>query len=73
MKILVTGSSAFIGSTIAESLSTKYNIYSPTSSELDLLDSKKVKNYLENENEDISRFKPLIKLYDRADIINDIA
>ena len=27
----------------------------------------------ENENEDISKFKPLIKLYDRADIINDIA
>ena len=28
---------------------------------------------IEKENEDISRFKPLIKLYDRADIINDIA
>ncbi len=28
---------------------------------------------IENSNEDISRFKPLIKLYDRADIINDIA
>ena len=28
---------------------------------------------IESENEDISRFKPLIKLYDRADIINDIA
>ncbi len=28
---------------------------------------------IENENENISRFKPLIKLYDRADIINDIA
>ena len=27
---------------------------------------------IESENEDISRFKPLIKLYDRADIINDI-
>jgi ATP-dependent DNA helicase RecG len=27
---------------------------------------------IENEKEDISRFKPLIKLYDRADIINDI-
>jgi len=24
-------------------------------------------------NEDISKYKPLIKLYDRADIINDIA
>ena len=28
---------------------------------------------IENHNEDISKFKPLIKLFDRADIINDIA
>ncbi len=28
---------------------------------------------IEASNEDISKFKPLIKLYDRADIINDIA
>ena len=28
---------------------------------------------IEKANEDISKFKPLIKLYDRADIINDIA
>ncbi len=28
---------------------------------------------IENEKVDISKFKPLIKLYDRADIINDIA
>ena len=28
---------------------------------------------IENSNEDISKYKPLIKLYDRADIINDIA
>ena len=28
---------------------------------------------IEKENEDISKFKPLIKLFDRADIINDIA
>jgi len=27
---------------------------------------------IEQSNEDISKFKPLIKLYDRADIINDI-
>ena len=29
-------------------------------------------NRIEKENEDISDFKPLLKLYDRADIINDI-
>ena len=28
---------------------------------------------IEKSNEDISKYKPLIKLYDRADIINDIA
>jgi len=37
-----------------------------------LLAEKEIKR-IEKENEDISRFKPLIKLYDRADIINDIA
>ena len=37
-----------------------------------ILAEKEIKR-IENENEDISRFKPLVKLYDRADIINDIA
>ena len=37
-----------------------------------ILAEKEIKR-IEKENEDISRFKPLIKLYDRADIINDIA
>jgi ATP-dependent DNA helicase RecG len=41
-------------------------------SDLFLLAEKEIKR-IENENEDIGRFKPLIKLYDRADIINDIA
>ena len=41
-------------------------------SDLFLLAEKEIKR-IENENEDISRFKPLIKLYDRADIINEIA
>ena len=41
-------------------------------SDLFLLAEKEIKR-IEKENEEISRFKPLIKLYDRADIINDIA
>ena len=41
-------------------------------SDLFLLADKEMKR-LENANEDISNFKPLMKLYDRADIINDIA
>ena len=28
---------------------------------------------IEKNNENLSRYKPLIKLYDRADVINDIA
>ena len=40
--------------------------------ELFLLAEKEMKR-IEKSNEDISKFKPLIKLYDRADIINDIA
>jgi len=41
-------------------------------SDLFLLAEKEIRR-IENQKEDISRFKPLIKLYDRADIINDIA
>ena len=37
-----------------------------------ILAEKEIKR-IEKENENIGRFKPLIKLYDRADIINDIA
>ena len=40
--------------------------------DLFLLAEKEMKR-IEKSNEDISKFKPLIKLYDRADIINDIA
>ena len=41
-------------------------------SDLFLLAEKEMRR-IELNNEDISKFKPLIKLYDRADIINDIA
>ena len=40
--------------------------------DLFLLAEKEIKR-IEKNNEDISKFKTLIKLYDRADIINDIA
>ena len=40
--------------------------------DLFILAEKEIRR-IEKSNEDISRFKPLIKLYDRADIINDIA
>ena len=41
-------------------------------SDLFLLAEKEMRR-IEKSNEDISKFKPLIKLYDRADVINDIA
>ena len=41
-------------------------------SDLFKIAEKEIKR-IENKNEDISNFKPLLKLYDRADIINDIA
>ena len=41
-------------------------------SDLFKIAEKEIKR-IENNNEDISNFKPLLKLYDRADIINDIA
>ena len=37
-----------------------------------ILAEKEMKR-IEKFNEDISKFKPLVKLYDRADIINDLA
>ena len=40
--------------------------------DLFILAEKEIKR-IEKSNENISKFKPLIKLYDRADIINDIA
>jgi ATP-dependent DNA helicase RecG len=41
-------------------------------SDLFILAEKEIRR-IEMNNENISKFKPLIKLYDRADIINDIA
>ena len=51
MKILVTGGSGFVGRSIKSKLN-KYNIVSPTSVELDLTNSKKVKEYFDINNFD---------------------
>ena len=40
--------------------------------DLFLLAEKEIKR-IENSQENIGKYKPLLKLYDRADIINDIA
>ena len=39
--------------------------------ELFILAEKEIRR-IENSNEDIKKFTPLMKLYDKADIINDI-
>lgn len=53
LKILLTGSTGFIGRNIKEKWEKKYNIYAPTRSELDLLDSQAVEEYLKKEKFDV--------------------
>jgi UDP-glucose 4-epimerase len=53
MKILITGSSGFIGRNIKEQLSGKYRLFTPSSSELNLLEDEKVYEYLKKHSFDI--------------------
>jgi UDP-glucose 4-epimerase len=46
MKVLVTGGSGFIGRNLIEGLASKYDIYAPSRSELDLTDENQVTSYL---------------------------
>ena len=46
MKILITGSTGFIGKNLKEKLGEKYNIFYPKRYELDLLNAESVKRYL---------------------------
>lgn len=52
-KILITGSSGFIGRNLAEQLSDTYVILQPSSCELDLLIKERVKTYLKENNVDL--------------------
>jgi UDP-glucose 4-epimerase len=52
-KILITGASGFIGRNLVETLSSKNDIYHPTSKELDLLDDQKVEKYLKKHRFDV--------------------
>lgn len=53
MKILLTGGSGFIGKNIKEKLSTDFNIKSPSSRELNLLDQISIAQYLKKEKFDV--------------------
>lgn len=46
MKILITGGSGFVGKNLKEQLSDKYEIYAPTSGELNLLEKEMVESYI---------------------------
>jgi len=53
-KILITGSSGFVGQNfLFDKRSVNYEILSPSSSELDLLDTTSIKSYLKNANPDL--------------------
>lgn len=54
MKILITGGSGMVGKNIAlNSASSKFDILTPSSKELNLLDFQLVDNYLKKENPDV--------------------
>jgi GDP-L-fucose synthase len=56
MNIFITGSNGFIGSHLKEYLTStyqSYNLFTPSSKELDLYDENQVDNYISNNNIDI--------------------
>ena len=53
MRLLITGSTGFIGRNIKEYFSNKYDIYCPRRNELDLLDGSSVEEYLKEWEIDI--------------------
>ena len=53
MKILITGSNGFVGRNLVKALEKDYDIFSPTSSQLDLTDGKSVEEYLRNKFFDV--------------------
>jgi len=44
--VFITGASGFIGRNLAEYLGARYEVAAPTSAELDLLDTRRVEDYL---------------------------
>ena len=53
MKILITGGSGFVGRNLVKTLNKDYDVYSPSSSELDLTDAQQVTTYLQNKYFDV--------------------
>lgn len=53
MKILLTGSSGFIGRNLKEKLERKYELFTPDRNTLDLLEQQSVRHYLEQHSFDV--------------------
>ena len=53
MKILITGGSGFIGRNLQEWFAGRYEVHAPSHTELDLLDSDKVRDYLKAQHFDV--------------------
>ncbi len=52
-KILITGSTGFIGKNLVDTMQTKYDIYAPSREELDLFDELMVYKYLQKNRFDV--------------------
>ncbi len=53
MRILITGGSGFIGRNLAEQLAPTYEVLAPSSTELDLLNDRQVRDYLSAHHFDV--------------------
>jgi len=53
IRILITGGSGFIGRNLAEQLASRYEVWAPSSAELDLLNEPTVREYLDEHSFDV--------------------
>jgi len=71
-KILITGSSGFIGRNLVEQLENRYKIYAPLSKDLNLLDKNSVIAFLKNNKVDVIIHTALYVGLDKTKFVQDI-